>query len=75
MSAHTPDNRFVIALSADFEPDGYPDMTTLTFLADANGRFGAGLYELRFVRPLEDHERGGSEAMISALNNEGVSSF
>jgi len=66
-AAHTPDNRFLIALSADFEPEGWSGMTTMTFLADDKGKFGAGLYELRFVRCLSDDERIGTDAMLEAI--------
>lgn len=64
---HTPSSRFVIALSADFEPEDWPGMTTMTFLANETGSFGAGLFEVRFVRTLTAEERAGTDAMLAAI--------
>jgi hypothetical protein len=47
-----------IASSADFYPeDGPPGFVEWTFLVPAKCEFGAGVYEIRFVRALTEAER------------------
>lgn len=56
----------VLSFHADFEPEGSPaDLITWTFYARRDVAIGAGIYELRFVRTLEEHEHG--EAISGVL--------
>lgn len=55
---HIPGPRFLVALSADFQPEDYPGLIEHTYLSLPGGQLGAGLFELRFLRILAPDERG-----------------
>ena len=58
----------VMAVSADFYPEDTPKgFVEWTFAAPAEAPFGAGLYELRFVRLLTDEERATRDGQYEAL--------
>lgn len=55
---HIPGPRFLVALSADFQPEDYPGLIEHTYLSLPGGQLGAGLFELRFLRVLSPDESG-----------------
>jgi hypothetical protein len=64
-----------ISVHADFEPEGLgPGLVTWTLATDRTALVGAGLYEIRPVRPLTDEEfnQPWAEVLRAAQTGEAV---